>query len=57
MVHLPGGFSVGEVFLYVLIFKFVIFAPMKDERLMSMQAEAVQRELEALVRKYAAGGL
>lgn len=30
---------------------------MKDERLMSMQAEAVQRELEALVRKYAAEGL
>ena len=30
---------------------------MKDERLMSMQAEAVQRELEALVQKYAAGGI
>ena len=30
---------------------------MKDERLMSMQAEAVQRELEALVQKYAAGGM
>ena len=30
MVHLPGGFSVWEVFLYVLIFKFVIFAPMKE---------------------------
>ncbi|MBR5274189.1 MAG: hypothetical protein IKU33_02990, partial [Bacteroidales bacterium] len=30
---------------------------MKDERLMSMQAEAVQRELETLVQKYAAGGI
>ena len=53
MVHLPGGFYCRGGVLVHLMNKNRIFALMKDERLMTRQAEALQQELEALSQRHA----